>query len=59
MIEPPLASRANRVGPASEIGADAFHFIGPELFGHVNEISRVCFEFTIFESPSFEPANPV
>ena len=40
-IEAPPASRANRVGPADESGADAFDFIGFELFGHVNEISRV------------------
>ena len=47
-IETPLASRANRVGPAGESGADAFDFIGLEPFGHGNEISRACFGSAIF-----------
>jgi len=36
-IEAPVASRANRVGPVDERGADVFHLIGFELFGHMND----------------------
>ncbi len=48
-IKAPLASRANRVGPTDKSGAEAFDFVRLEPFGHVNEISRVCFESAIFE----------
>jgi len=42
-IETSLTSRANRVGPADESGADTFDFIGFDLLVHVNKVSRVGF----------------
>ena len=51
-IETPLASRADRVGPAGESGADAFDFIGFEPFGHGNRISRAFFGLAIFLEPA-------
>ena len=50
-IEAPVASRADCVGPADDCGADVFHFIGFELFGHMNEISRVRLGLTICLEP--------
>ena len=50
-IEALVASRADCVGPADECGADVFHFIGFELFGHMNEISRVRPRLTICLEP--------
>ncbi len=46
-IETSLTSRANRVGPADEGGADTFDFIGFDLLVHVNKVSRVRFELAI------------